>query len=171
MGTYGDLWGPLLTYGDPCGPMGTFGDLWGPLGTSRKLWGPMGAYGDLLGPMGSFGDLWGLTGTYGDVWGPMGTFSGFWFFLAFSCWLDHFPTPLFLFFFLAGFLHTHFDPYPPRPPSMKPTSDILLYTLQTQHATSDIRHQTLYTILRGTGVHDANAKMVPIVVKNKGIGK
>ena len=106
--------------------------------------------------MGSFGDFWGHTRTYGDVWGPMGPFSGFSpfsFFQLFHVGLI-FPNPLiFLIFSLGGginFLHTHFDTNPPPPPSIIPTSDIshiLLYTLQTQHAALDTRHQTLYTIL------------------------
>ena len=88
-------------------------------------------------------------GTYGD-------FSGFWFFPAFPCWLDLSQPRYFFIFFLGGFLHTHFDP-PPLPPSIRPISDIsliLLYTLQTQHATSDIRHQTSDFIhnLGGLGV-------------------
>ena len=132
------------THGCPWGLMGTFGDPWGPLGASRDLWGPMG----------SFGDLWGLTGTYGDIWGHMGAFCAFWlfsFFAAFPCCLDlSQPLYFFIFFSVGGginFLHTRFDT-PPLPPSITPISDtshILLYTVQTQHATSDIRHQTLYT--------------------------
>ena len=50
-----------------------------------------------------------------------------------------------------NFSHTHFDTNPPPlPPSIRSISDIshiLSYTLQKQHAASDIRHKTLYTIL------------------------
>ena len=107
---------------------------WGGLLASSCLaapQGPMGTYWDPWGPMGTYGCLWGPIGTYGDLWGPMGTYG------------------------VGGinFLHTHFDTNPPPlPPSIRPMSDmshILLYTLQKQHATSDIRHQTsdirLYT--------------------------
>ena len=117
MGTYGGLWRPMGTYGGLWGlwgPMGAYGDLWGPVGTYGGLWGPLGAYGDLWGPMGTYGGLWGPNGTYG-VGG-------------------------------INFLHNHLDTNPPPlPPSITSISDIshiLLYTLQKQHATSDIR---LYT--------------------------
>ena len=78
----------------------------------------MGAYGDLWGPIGTYGDLW-------DLSGPMGT-----------CGVGG-----------INFLHTHFDTLPPSITSISDISHILLYTLQKQHATSDIRHETLYTIL------------------------
>ena len=87
----------------------------------------MGTHGGLWGPIGPYGDLWGPIGTYGDLSGPMGTYG------------------------VGGinFLHTHFDTPPLRPSigSISDISHILLYTLQKQHATSDIRHQTLHTIL------------------------
>ena len=52
-----------------------------------------------------------------------------------------------------NFLYTHFDTNPPPPPlspsirSISNISHLLLWTLQKQHAISDIRHHTLYTIL------------------------
>ena len=93
-------------------------------------------------------------GTYGDLWGLFPDSGYLVFFQLFHVGLI-FPNPLiFIFFFLGlggiNFLHNHFDTPPPVPASIIPTLDmshILLYTLQTQHATSDIRHWTLYTIL------------------------
>ena len=119
MGAYGDSLASMGTFGDPLAPMGTYGGLWA----------PMGAYGDLSGPVGTYGGLWGHFGTHWHLWGPMGTYG------------------------VGGinFLHTHFDNTPPPlPPSIRSILDIshiLLYTLQNKHATSDIRHETLYKIL------------------------
>ena len=124
MVAYGGLWGLIGIYGDIWGPIGTYGDLWGPMGTYGGLWGPIGPYGDLWGPMGTFGDPLAPMGTYGDLSGPMGTYG------------------------VGGinFLHIHLDTNPPPlPPSIRSISDtshILLYTLQKQHATPNIR---LYT--------------------------
>ena len=78
--------------------------------------------GDPSAPMGTFGDPLAPMGTYGGLSRPMGTYG------------------------VGGinFLHTHLDT-PPLPPSIRSIWDIshiLLYTLQKQHATSDIR---LYT--------------------------
>ena len=123
------------------------------------LWVPMGTQGGLWGHLGPDGDPWGVSETYGDLWGPMGPFSGlrlFSFFQLFHVGLifpNHFIS--FIFFSWVGginFLHTNFDTNPPPlfPPSIRPISDIShisLYTLQTQHATLDMRHQTLYTVL------------------------
>ena len=133
------LWGVFGSYGDLRGPMGTYGDFWSPMGT----------YGDLWGPMGTFGDLWGVLGSYGDLQGPMfPTFSRFWlfgFFLLFLVGLifhmPQFPNPFcfFLSFWGGGhqiLAHPFWHPPTPLPPSIRP----ILYTLQTQHATSDIRH-------------------------------
>ena len=115
-------------YGSPLASMGTFGDPLAPMGTSGGLWAPMGAYGDLLAPMGTYGGLWGPLGTHWHLWGPMGTYRGLW-----GGGHQLFAHP---------FGH---QPPPPFPPSIKSISDIshiLLYTVQQQHATSDIR---LYT--------------------------
>ena len=114
MGAHWHLWGHLETHWHLWGPLGAYGHLWRPMGTYWPLWGPMGAYGELWAPIGPYGDLWGPIGAYG-VGG-------------------------------INFLHTHLDTNPPPlPPSIRSISDIsdiLLYTLQNQHATSDIR---LYT--------------------------
>ena len=128
----------------PYGPMGAYGDLWGPMGTYRGLWGPIGACGDLCGLVGTYGGLWGLVATYGYLWGPIGIF------------VDPLA-PMGTYGDLWGpmgtngvgginFLHTHLDTSPPPlPPSIISISDIshiLLYTLQKQHATSDIGRYT-----------------------------
>ena len=61
-----------------------------------------------------------------------------------------------LFFSMGGGQFTELGAISPQPPlpsnflqASDPhlTSDVLLGTLRTQHATSDIKHQTLYTIL------------------------
>ena len=152
--------------GTLCVPMGTYGDLWGPMGTLV----------DLRGPMGSFGDLWGHTRTYGDVWGPMGPFSGLVFFQLFHIGLI-FPNPLILYiFFLDGGASTFCAPIltptpPPLPPSIIPTSEIshiLLYTLQTQHATSDFGHQTLCTILPGNPFQSKKDALTALIALPEG---
>ena len=169
MGTHGGLWGPMGTHGGLWGPVGTYGDLWEPMGACGGLWGPMRAYGDSLTSMGTFGDplaptgtygghghLWKPMGTYRDLWGPMGAFGD--------------PlAPMGTYGDLSGpmgtygvggitFLHPHLDTNPPVPPapsirSILDISHILVYTLQKQHAISDIGHQTLYTILVVRTVH------------------
>ena len=148
MGAYGDLWGPVGAYGDPWGPLGAHGGLWGPVGAcgdslaSMVTFGdplaPMGTFGDLWGPLGTYRVLWGPIGTYWHLWGPMGTSRGLWGPMRWGA--STFCTPI-------------LTPTPPPLPQsircISHTSHILLYTLQKQHAISDIRHHTLYTILPG----------------------
>ena len=104
--------------------MGTYGVLWGPMVTFAALWGPLGSRGDDWGAMGSFRDLWGHTATYGDLWGPMGPFSGFWlsnFLPLFHLGLMFLIPLIFFIFSLVGgmnFLHTHYDTNPP--PGLRP---------------------------------------------------
>ena len=66
MGTFGDLWGPMLSYGDLLGPMGT---CWDPSGA-------MGTYGDLCGGSRTYGDFWERLGTYVHFWGHAANTAG-----------------------------------------------------------------------------------------------
>ena len=105
-------------FGDLCGPMGTYGDLWGHLRAYGDLWGPMGTF---WGPIGTFGDLWGRMGAYGGLSGALGVYADLSVPLGTSEGLWPFPASIGS---ISNILH------------------ILLYTLQKQHATSDI---ILYT--------------------------
>ena len=138
MGANGGLWGPMRNCADLWGLLGIYGDLWGAIGTYGKplgayghLWGHMRIYRPPRGHMGASGSLWGPIGTYGDLWRSIGAYGDL----------------------LGGGDHVFAHPFqhPPAFPraigSIPDMSHMLLYTFQKQHAPSDIRLQTLYTLV------------------------